>query len=154
MVRDRGSDKERRRMTAMNKLLRGSLMALALWCVPAQVYAWDCCGGDPNCKGAKGWCLGPITIDFGCNWYYRFGWGCHTTCGGCQAGPWYSYWPYEAHFATPAPVGGCFPYWPSPLTAGGGPNFSAGPVAHQMVPPAQTQQGNYLPAGYFQQTPN
>ena len=42
-----------------------------------------------------------------------------------QAAPWYSYWPYNAHFMTPAPIGGQFapppgvngnmtnPYFPS-----------------------------------------
>ena len=29
-------------------------------------------------------------------------------------GPWYLYWPYEAHFFTPAHPQ--FPYWPSPQT--------------------------------------
>jgi hypothetical protein len=31
-----------------------------------------------------------------------------------QAGPWYLYWPMEAHFNTPAPTG--YPYWPGPQT--------------------------------------
>jgi hypothetical protein len=43
-----------------------------------------------------------------------------------QAAPWYLYWPYDAHFLTPAPVGGAFyappiannfpvqPYFPAP----------------------------------------
>ena len=49
--------------------------------------------------------------------------GCGS-CGGCGGanGPWYTYWPLEAHFQTPAPTG--YPYWPSPLVsslqAGGG----------------------------------
>jgi len=25
-----------------------------------------------------------------------------------QAAPWYLYWPYDAHFQTPAPIGGAF----------------------------------------------
>ncbi len=29
-----------------------------------------------------------------------------------QAGPWYLYWPLEAHFVAPAPTG--YPYWPPP----------------------------------------
>jgi hypothetical protein len=32
-----------------------------------------------------------------------------------QAGPWYLYWPLEAHFVAPAPTG--YPYWPSPQAA-------------------------------------
>lgn len=33
-------------------------------------------------------------------------------------GPWYLYFPYEAHFAVPAHPQ--YPYWPSPQTLGGG----------------------------------
>ncbi len=36
---------------------------------------------------------------------------------GCL-GPWYLYWPYEAHFITPAHPK--FPYWPSGQTLPGG----------------------------------
>jgi hypothetical protein len=32
--------------------------------------------------------------------------------GGLQAGPWYSYWPYEAHFQVPAPQP--YPFYPPP----------------------------------------
>jgi hypothetical protein len=41
-------------------------------------------------------------------------------CGGCchiQLGPWYLYWPHEAHFQTPAPTG--YPFWPTGMTAEG-----------------------------------
>ena len=30
-----------------------------------------------------------------------------------QLGPWYLYWPMEAHFQAPAPTG--YPYWPAPM---------------------------------------
>lgn len=49
-----------------------------------------------------------------------------------QAAPWYLYWPYDAHFLTPAPVHGAFngppgvggyanPYFPHPGSMGYGP---------------------------------
>jgi hypothetical protein len=47
-----------------------------------------------------------------------------------QAAPWYLYWPYNAHFQTPAPIGGAF-Y--APPTAGGpfmNPYFPAGGYSH------------------------
>ena len=65
-----------------------------------------------------------------------------------MAAPWYLYWPYDAHFLTPAPVGGAFypppmmgnypvqPYFPMPQYTppqGQGPNMVA-PVAY---PPAK-----------------
>ncbi len=64
-----------------------------------------------------------------------------------QAAPWYLYWPYDAHFQTPAPVhapfygppvGGNFPvnpYFPAP--AGGfGPMPGGPPPAGVPLPPA------------------
>jgi hypothetical protein len=38
-----------------------------------------------------------------------------------QAAPWYQYWPYDAHFLTPAPVAG--PFYGPPLTG----NFPINP---------------------------
>ena len=38
-----------------------------------------------------------------------------------QAAPWYQYWPYDAHFQTPAPVSG--PFYGPPLTG----NFPVNP---------------------------
>ncbi|MCI0701868.1 MAG: hypothetical protein L0241_12370 [Planctomycetia bacterium] len=58
-----------------------------------------------------------------------------------QAAPWYMYWPYDAHFLTPAPITGPFygppvhgnfpvnPYFPAPVGAAGygfGYGFSGG----------------------------
>src|SRR5262245_42475622 len=42
--------------------------------------------------------------------------GCYGPNGGPgqQLGPWYLYWPYEAHFQTPALPQ--YPYWPAPQT--------------------------------------
>lgn len=48
-----------------------------------------------------------------------------------QAGPWYLYWPLEAHFITPAHPQ--YPYWPSPQTLKNGEVFVA--PQGQQVPP-------------------
>lgn len=71
-----------------------------------------------------------------------------------QAAPWYLYWPYNAHFQTPAPMTGAFaappyggqglvnPYFPA---AGyGGYAAPAAPVA----PPAAMPAGGIIPSGY------
>lgn len=61
-----------------------------------------------------------------------------------QAAPWYNYWPYDAHFLTPAPINGPFygppltgnfpvnPYFPGPAIPTG--PFPGGPPP---VPPAR-----------------
>jgi hypothetical protein len=75
---------------------------------------------------------------------------CGGGCGGCgpggggggQAGPWYQYWPLEAHFQTPALP--AYPYWPQPMGLAPGVSFGG---------PAQFHQENVQPAGYSQQTP-
>src|SRR5208283_5718891 len=81
------------------------------------------------------------------------GHGCGSGCGGCGAAPWYQYWPYNAHFQTPAPTG--YPYWPAPMTAMGygaapmGPG--AGPATYYgaaPMPPSPVQ-----PAAYYPQAP-
>jgi hypothetical protein len=84
---------------------------------------------------ASGW---PFNIQAGGSWYMRGGNGLMP-----QAGPWYLYWPLEAHFVAPAPTG--YPYWPSPQglppTVFGGPTCPPGvPVAppppYAAAPPA------------------
>jgi hypothetical protein len=61
-----------------------------------------------------------------------------------QAAPWYLYWPYDAHFMTPAPIGGAFyappipgnfpvqPYFPAPA-------FVPPAPAPAYIPPAGGQ---------------
>jgi hypothetical protein len=69
---------------------------------------------------AEGW---PFNVQAGGSWYIRGGNGLMP-----QAGPWYLYWPLEAHFVAPAPTG--YPYWPSPQglppTVFGGPTCPPG----------------------------
>jgi hypothetical protein len=74
-----------------------ALLALPLLALPVRA-------DDPFAPGL------PYRVECGGNIYFRVlsrenGWG-------CQIGPWYSYWPLEAHFQTPALP--CYPYWPLP----------------------------------------
>lgn len=85
---------------------------------------------------ASGWCHGGcghscapghytfnfagFSVNIGCKGAAYVGCG---SCHGCPVlGPWYLYWPYEAHFSAPAPVPGgvAYPYWPGGMTAGHG----------------------------------
>jgi hypothetical protein len=81
----------------MKALLRACLVALPFFAVPTLAHAW----GFP--------CLPPVKVDAGVNAHFNAyigQWGLMA-----QAGPWYSYFPYDAYFQTPAPVGG-WPFWP------------------------------------------
>jgi len=64
-----------------------------------------------------------------------------------QAAPWYLYWPYDAHFLTPAPVTGAFygpptpgnfpvnPYFPGPAYGAYGPMPGGPPPVPNGLPP-------------------
>ena len=75
--------------------------------------------------------------------------------GNMPVGPWYLYWPLEAHFQTPASPQ--YPYWSAPMTlplpqgAGqgmGGYNSYAG--SGQMQAPAMGGYGPYVGSGQMQ----
>jgi hypothetical protein len=146
----------------MNHLLKISLLIVPLLAVPSRAHAtcWD-------------WL--PLKIDHGFEWSIRSHWhfnlggcgGCGS--GGCQGGPWYSYWPYEAHFQTGAPVDGCYPYWGGNsfgAAVGGAVAYPGGSTTPQQTAPAPTtpQQtppapqplqpsASFQPAGYYGQAP-
>jgi hypothetical protein len=69
-----------------------------------------------------------------------------------QLGPWYQYWPLEAHFQTPAPQ--AYPYWPvgpqAGVTGPGVPPYQ--PPAFQPPPvasgPAQFHNSAVQPVGF------
>jgi hypothetical protein len=56
-------------------------------------------------------------------------WGSGCGKGGAPGvlGPWYLYWPLEAHFITPPHPQ--YPYWPSPYTLPGGESAVVPPMA-------------------------
>jgi hypothetical protein len=126
----------------MKRLLAASLFVLAAAVVPSQA-------AGPGC--------GPFTIDTGAKAW------CNVNCYGAgvhiQAGPWYSYWPLEAHFQVPAPTG--YPYWPAPMTS----NVPPLPAPHPGLaypgpvqlpparPPAHVQTG-WQPVSYYANAPS
>ena len=64
-----------------------------------------------------------------------------------QAAPWYLYWPYNAHFQTPAPLTG--PYYAPPYSGGAlhNPYFPAQPVVPVAPPGAIPPAGSLPPNG-------
>jgi hypothetical protein len=109
----------------MKRILGLSVLGLVLWTAP--VRASGCCGYGP------GW------FNFGANAYGQWGPGAPPGKGGGPAptpsmlGPWYNYWPLEAHFQVPALPQ--YPYWPNPMTLPNG-----APVAGNAPP------GYYAPS--------
>jgi hypothetical protein len=124
----------------MKKCLWAGLLGLALLAVPDRAHATGCC--IP---------CGPYQVQTGFNLYFR--------CGPAgpipQCGPWYLYWPMEAHFGPPAPTG--YPYWPPPMTLPGAahpPAPATGPVPTPAVPAPPLQPASFQPVGFFQQVPS
>ncbi len=131
----------------MKKVYWAALLALPLLALPARAN-WF-----------------PFRVEAGGNVYLRVNDG--QCPGGCQLGPWYQYFPYEAHFQSAAPIG--FPYWPGPQTL---PPQAAAPYQYQQFQPAyppapaaapvqgaQLQQARYdppyfQPVGYSYQAPS
>ncbi len=100
----------------MKKLLGLALLALPL--MPPSA------GANP--------CLFPFgyKIETGGNLYFRI---LPLEANAAQLGPWYLYWPMEAHFVAPAPTG--YPYWPGPQTLPPAATLG-GPAAPPPVAPA------------------
>ncbi|HTU21112.1 MAG TPA: hypothetical protein VMG10_23870 [Gemmataceae bacterium] len=88
-----------------------------------------------SARATNGW---PFNVQAGGSFYIKGGPG--PCCP--QAGPWYLYWPLEAHFVAPAPTG--YPYWPAPQ---GLPNISfGGPTCPPGVPAPPVAPAPLAPA--------
>jgi hypothetical protein len=101
----------------MKKCFGVALLALPLLVAPARA-------DDPFAPGL------PFRVETGGNFYFRVynrqnGWG-------AQLGPWYSYWPLDAHYQTPALP--AYPFWPAPQAVVPGGTTSAIPAPY--CPPA------------------
>ena len=81
----------------MKKLLWASALVVSCLAVPPRAHAFFFC-----CRQF------PYRVEAGANCYLRV----NSLGPGPQCGPWYLYWPLEAHFQPPAPA--AFPYWPPP----------------------------------------
>jgi hypothetical protein len=113
----------------MKKLFLAALLALPFFAVSARA---DGCG----CGGC---CFLPCRVDAGVNFHFKVTGAGDYSVG--QLGPWYLYWPLEAHFQTPAPTG--YPFWPSPMALPQDAAAYGAPAA-----------GNFQPAGYSGATPS
>jgi hypothetical protein len=125
----------------MKRLLFAALAALAVLPLAAPSARAQCCNGAFSFSGfcVPGVLIRAQTFSPCCNYGNGF-----SPCGGAygggggmqQLGPWYLYWPLEAHFQTPAPTG--YPYWPSPMAlppgSPGGPPPGLQPVGYQQGP--------------------
>jgi hypothetical protein len=126
----------RKRSTPMKKLLLAGMLLLPCLAFPAPLHAWSCC---PS----------------GCPWKFEIGGYVRVNrgCACAQAGPWYLYWPLEAHFNLPAPTG--YPFWPNPMAlpgmAPGGP--AAPPPVMPPVPTAEPLKPAIHPVGYYDYQP-
>jgi hypothetical protein len=93
---------------------------------------------------SSGFCFPGMVLGFRCfspccNYANGFS-PCDGACGGgggmAQLGPWYLYWPLEAHYQVPAPTG--YPYWPAPMAlppgSPGGPPPGLQPAGYQQGP--------------------
>jgi hypothetical protein len=109
----------------MKKFFLAAMLVLPLLAAPAR---------------ADG-CLFPFHVEGGVNANFRINCGSNYG-GGYQLGPWYHYWPLEAHFVTPAPTG--FPYWPPPQ--------ALMPPPNPVLPPPQPKPNpgpDVKPVGYY-----
>jgi hypothetical protein len=98
----------------MKWLLRAVLLALPFLAMPTHAHGWHWI--NQICNGCGGWnCCG---------------YGPTSLC------PWYTYYPYDAHFMTPAHPE--FPYWPRTMV----------PI-YNTPAPAPTNMP-ILPTGYYQ----
>lgn len=117
----------------MKKLLFAALLALPAFAASARADGCGCC-----------WF--PWRIDAGVNVHCRV-YGPGDLAGGGQLGPWYQYWPLEAHFQTPAPTG--YPYWPTPMTLPPGGAAGGAPAPGNFQPASYTPSGYGAPAPYY-----
>jgi hypothetical protein len=124
----------------MTKYLWAGLVGLALLLVPS--------GARAGCFTTT-FCCSPVHVDWKANC-------CFNVSGGPvpQCGPWYLYWPLDAHFGPPAPTG--YPYWPGAMTL---PTAMAGcgaPVAAPAPMPLApaVQPAGFQPVGYSYPAPS
>src|SRR3954447_974251 len=138
----------------MRKRFGVALLAVPLLALPA--WAHNPFAGCAPCM--------PFKINTGFDFHFKY-------CGpnnayGAQLGPWYNYWPLEAHFQVPAMP--CYPYWPAPMTLPGAaaaagfnpyggyhppataaaPAVPAAPAAVPTLPPPLKPTAALEPVGY------
>ena len=91
------------------KTLVLTIAASAAFLAAPTAVANDCA----TCGGARTWGLHAHKYERFTGWFHSG----NSQAPRLQASPWYSYWPYNGHFMTPAPFGG--PFVPPPTVGGG-----------------------------------
>ena len=121
----------------MTKFTWACLFALPLLALAPRAQAGCCC-----------FCPPPINVNCHHSFSLQGTIGCAPfNYGGAQAGPWYSYFPYEAHFQTPAPYG--YPFWPTSVPTMAYPGTGAAyPNQVPAMQPETVQPTSYQPVGY------
>jgi hypothetical protein len=149
----------------MKKLMAAALLAVPFLAssVRAEGCCWPCQINTPCVKVNIPSCCIPIPqVDF------RIRWGCCAPpscgsgcggsgcgisfCGGCYGppgpvGPWYLYWPLEAHFNAPALPQ--YPYWPAPMGMAPGAPIGGPAVGAANCPAPGLQQTGYVPSYWY-----
>src|SRR5262245_63093648 len=126
----------------MKKLIAVAVLAVPFLFATAPVRA---SGGVSVCVQGC-----PVKFETGGNFHMNF-----QNCAIPQAGPWYLYWPLEAHFQPPAPTG--FPFWPGPMSLPPdhhGQAYSAPLPAAVPVAPAVVQPTSVRPVSYTTVVPS
>jgi hypothetical protein len=93
-------------------VLAVALLVLPLMATPARA------SGSIGFNFSFSPCFPFVNIGLLCGGCGPCGGCCGCGSGGCGMGPWYSYWPLEAHFQTPAMPD--YPYWPTMGSMGHG----------------------------------
>jgi hypothetical protein len=100
------------------------------------------CNGCPPCGSPGGGCGGCGLLSSFCGDRCGYGGGLNG-----PVGPWYLYWPLEAHFNAPAMPQ--YPYWPSPMgMAAGAPIGGPAAGAANFHAPGFQQVG-YVPPYWY-----
>jgi hypothetical protein len=123
-------------MISLKKMAFAAALALAALAVDASVASAQF---RPNCNGP--FCNQHMPPQY--NTLHSFIWKSHNqpALPVYQAAPWYLYWPYDAHFQTPAPVHA--PFYAPPVTG----NFPANPYFPAPAGPYGPIPGGPAPFG-------
>jgi len=113
----------------MKRILWVCLLAVPVLAMPGRVQAW-------------GWCIPPLEIDAGIN--ARFNVHALDWSTIAQTGPWYLYFPYDAHLQTAGPVHP-YPNWPGQMTLPPPPGARPAPAG----PVLPTPTAYFQPVGYY-----
>ena len=126
----------------MKRILWTALLAVPVIARPAQAQV--CIGPVP-----------PVQVNGGLNLKFNI----YAGGGRTQLGPWYQYWPHEAHFQAPPPLGPSMPgasimtlppaYGRQPSQPQTQPQPWTPPAPTPIPPGGQTQRTQFLPVGYF-----